>query len=215
MQMNEVASYQGIQENPTLKSPNSPFELPFYQTKDTLADVELYTRFLKNAIRRFRQSKFYTNYKGFLLSLGLDRSQVHGNITADMSDIEMHHNILTIFDIAFIICEHILQTRGFICTNELVYLMEIEHKEHHVQVIMLDKTTHQMYHSTKSMFFPPEMCFGDWISFINRYPYGLTPEICDKIIRYLDRSKDFSEDKNIYFRLRSQIADWSYKMGGL
>lgn len=214
--MNEITTLSDTPfDNPTLRAPGSPFDLPFYQTKETLGDIDTYSRFLKNAIRRFRGSVFYTNYKGFLISLGLDRSQLHGNITVDMSDIEMHHNILTIFDIAFIICEHALQTRGFICTNELVYLMEQEHKEHHIQVVMLDKTTHQLFHSTKGAFIHPDLCFGDWVTFINRYPFGLTRDICNKIIRYLEKTAQ-SKDSNFnnLMKLRDQIIDWSNKMEG-
>ena len=89
--------------NPILVSPNSYTVLPFYQTRETLFDTESYNAFLVNAIRRFRNSKTYKHYKGFLINLGLDRCQFHGNITNEMATIEMHHNIINIHDIIFII----------------------------------------------------------------------------------------------------------------
>ena len=53
------------QGNPTLRSPNSPYEISFYQTRDTLNNPELYEDFIKNCISRFRSSKTYKNYKCF------------------------------------------------------------------------------------------------------------------------------------------------------
>ena len=49
--------------NPSLKSPNSTFEQPFYQTRDSFTDIDYYKRFLENCISRFRHSKTYKNYK--------------------------------------------------------------------------------------------------------------------------------------------------------
>ena len=69
--MYEVSVYNESNKfyNPTLRSPNTPFEQPFYQTRDTLTDVDTYSQFLKNAIRRFRSSRTYKNYKAFIMSL--------------------------------------------------------------------------------------------------------------------------------------------------
>ena len=36
--------------NPMLNSPNAPYGLPFYMTRDTMIDVETYKSFLDNAI---------------------------------------------------------------------------------------------------------------------------------------------------------------------
>lgn len=213
---NSVISYEDIKfENPTLRSPYTPFEQPFYITRDTLVDIDEYSAFLKNAIRRFRSSRTYKNYKAYLINLGMDRSQVHGNITADMADIEMHHNMLNIFDIAFIIAEHVLNTRGYICTFDLVMLLKLEHKQNHICLVMLDKTAHQMHHlNNKEFFIHPKMCFGDWLAFLNRYPYGITRDIANKIIYYLDMAdKNNGTNTKDYLNLREQIADWSDKIG--
>ena len=50
--------------NPTITSPNAEFGLSFYQTRFTLMDVDIYKRFLDNAISRFRRSVTYKKYKG-------------------------------------------------------------------------------------------------------------------------------------------------------
>ena len=144
--------------NPTLSSPYSPFTLPFYQTRETLIDIDVYQKFLSNAIRQFRKTKVYTHYKGFLLDCGLDRDQMHSNITSEMASIEMHHNMITIFDIAVIITEHILNTTGYITTFDLIYLLRQEHINHRVQLVMLCLTSHQLLHNTEEVYVHPDMC---------------------------------------------------------
>lgn len=205
-----VQSYEDTLSHPILKSPNTPFELPFYQTKETLMDIDVYSRFLKNAINRFRSSKFYKEYKGFLISLGMDRSQLHGNISSDMAEIEMHHNMLTIFDIAFIITEHVLNTRGYISSYELVMLLKREHRLNHIMLVMLDVTSHQVQQSDKNFFIHPSMCFGDWITFLNTYKYGITRDIANKIISYLEKADQYKDTYDVgYLKLRQQLYNWS------
>ena len=49
--------------NPTLRSPSSVYEISLMQTKETLADIDSYARFINNAISQFRHSRFYKAYK--------------------------------------------------------------------------------------------------------------------------------------------------------
>ena len=111
-------------DNPLIVSPKCAYALPFSQTRESLLDIETYKNFLDNAIARFRHSRTYTNYKSFLMELGMDKCQVHGNITSEMASVEMHHNMLTIFDIAIILTEHQLNTVGKITTFDLVELLK-------------------------------------------------------------------------------------------
>ena len=50
------------------------------------------------------------------MTLGLDHCQFMSNIDAEMANVEMHHNVLTIYDIAIIITEHVINTVGYIST---------------------------------------------------------------------------------------------------
>ena len=205
---------QGGFINPTLTSPNTPFELPFYQTRESLLDVQVYERFLNNAISRFRHSRTYKNHKGYLINLGLDRCQFHGNITNEMATIEMHHNMLTIFDIAVIITEHMLNTYGYITTFDLVNLLKKEHKNNRIQLVMLSLTSHQLYHNSQDFFIHPDMCFGNWQSFLEEYHDGITQDIAYKILYYLNRSIDEGESNdNGLLDLREKIYDWSVENG--
>lgn len=197
--------------NPTLLSEMAGYDVPFAQTKETLADTESYKAFLDNAISRFRRSRTYKNYKSFLMELGLDHCQVHGNISSEMATIEMHHNVLTIFDIAFIITEHVLNTVGYITTFDLVELLAKEHTEHRVQLVMLTLTPHQLFHNEPQFFIPSNMCIGNWMEFLKRYYKGITQDIAYKIIYYIKREMELGGelyDKDL-LELRESILSWS------
>lgn len=106
--------------NPTLRSPSSVYEVSLMQTKETLADIDSYGRFINNAISQFRHSRFYKAYKASLMELGLDHCAFMHNINSDMAELEMNHVILTIFDIALMICEHYINTYGQVSTFHIV-----------------------------------------------------------------------------------------------
>ena len=197
--------------NPILVSPNTYTVLPFYQTRETLFDTESYNAFLVNAIKRFRNSKTYKHYKGFLINLGLDRCQFHGNITNEMATIEMHHNIINIHDIAYIITEHILNTVGKITTFDLVELLKQEHKNNNIPLVMLSLTPHQLYHNTDQFFIHPSMCFGNWTELLKKYNKGIGIDIANKLIYYLENviNSDGSDDYGL-LDLEDNIRSWAY-----
>lgn len=199
--------------NPSLKSPYSTYSIGFYQTRDSLLDIDLYRSFLKNCESRFRHSETYKNYKDFLIGLGMDRCQVHGFIHTDMEgvDIEMHHSILTLFDLCLIITEHILNTVGFVSTFDVVQALKEAHKNNEVALVMLSKTPHQLYHANTGQFFiHPKMCFGNWPAFLEKYNKGLTQDVAFKLLYYLKKSleKEGTDDAGL-LNLRDKIKEWS------
>lgn len=199
-----------IHVNPTLVSPNCPFDLPFYETKETLLEAEDYKAFLENAIMRFRKSRTYKHYKGYLIGLGMDRCQFLGNINTDMATIEMHHNMLTIFDIALILTEYTLKTKGMISTFDLVKLLKQEHINNRIQLIMLSLTPHQLYHNNDEFFIHPDMCFGKWWEFLEIYHIGITKEIAFKIKFYITKAlEEGTSNDHDLLMLRDKIEDWS------
>lgn len=212
---NPVPGIEIYQENmnPSICSPNSSYSISFYQTRETLMDIESYRRFLKNAESRFRRSATYTNYKAKLIELGLNRCQVHGFISTDMENvtIEMHHAILTLFDICLMITEHILNTVGFVTTFDVVETLKNEHKENNIALVMLSKTPHQVYHSDPGQFFiHPNMCFGNWPLLIEKYKDGLTQDLAFKILYYLKKATENSGtvDSGL-LDLRDKVKEWS------
>lgn len=199
--------------NPTIYSPNSTYCISMNQTADTLINVDDYRRFILSAIKHFRHSRTYTNYKSFLMELGLDRCQVHSNIVADeMATVEMHHHIITIFDIAIIITEHVVKNKGMINSMKLIYLLKQVHREHKIPIVMLSKTPHQIHHSTdnRDFFIHPNQCIGDWFSFLSEYRDGITLDIAYKILYYIRRSMELnkSNDDDL-LKIRDHILDWS------
>jgi hypothetical protein len=203
--------------NPTWHSPNSPFEISFAQTRESLMDIEVFKAFLDNAIARFRHSRTYKHYKAHLMEMGLNRCQFQGNIKSDidqeMATIEMHHNILTIFDVALIITEHMLNVQGAITTFDLVELLKMEHINHRVCTVMLSKTAHQLVHSDPNFVVPPSMCFGNWPEFLRLYHTGITRDICFKLLYYIkkvvDKKEESLENTTKLLQLRNDIVNWA------
>ena len=196
--------------NPTIYSPNSPIHLPFYQDKETLSDIDSYKRFLDNAISRFRHTRTYKNYKSYLMNLGVDHCQFYGNINSDMADIEMNHCIITIFDIALIITEHIINTVGRISTFDLIVLLKEAHKNNLVPIIMMCTTVHQLYHDDPNFYVAPNQIFGKWWALLDKYKYGITQEIAVKLLYYIRKAMDEPDsDDNDLLKLRDNILDWS------
>ena len=78
------------ENNPTIHSPYSEVDVYFYQTAETLQDIDTFRNFLKNAESRFRASKEYKAYKSYLMNMGINRCQEFGNITDEDATIELH-----------------------------------------------------------------------------------------------------------------------------
>lgn len=201
--------------NPSIKSPNCSEDLQFYATESSFVDIEFYKRFLDNAISQFRTSRTYKNYKGYLMSLGMNRCQILGNIDENMADIEMHHNFLTIFDIALMITEHTIKTKGYITTFDLIKLLKQEHKENRIPLVMLSKTVHQLYHQNQDFIIPAQYCFGYWQELLIKYNKGITKDIAYKCLNFIQKSIEIEQigsntllASNI-LQLRDNIIDWS------
>lgn len=199
--MNEVVVHQEYnnypsiisfdQKNPTVRSPYATTDLPFYQTRETLMDVDVFRNFLKNAESRFRASAEYKAYKAYLIEyLGINRCQVFGNITTEDAEIELHHNVLGLFDICLLIASHVVSTVGIISTFDLIELLIQEHWNNRVGVTFLSKTAHQMFTNNIDSYIPPEMTFGKWWELLYRYKYGITYDIANKVVNYLQKAKN-------------------------
>lgn len=196
--------------NPTLCSPHNSFDISFYQTKESLMDPEKYKSFLKNAERRFRASKEYKAYKSYLMSMGFDHCQIMGNIeVGDNVDIELHHNILNLFDICIMISEHVLNTVGYISTFDLIQLLIQEHFENRVGVTFLSCTAHELFTNGDESYIPPEMTFGKWWELLEKYRFGITYEIAQKLIKYISKYQN-QLPNSINIIQQEQILNFAY-----
>lgn len=196
--------------NPKLCSPYSGYDITFKQTKESLADPDRYKMFLKNIERRFRASKEYKMYKSYLMDLGLDHCQVMGNIeSGDNVDIELHHNILNLFDICILISEHLLNTVGEITTFDIIQLLIYEHFSNNVGVVFLSTTVHEMYTNDPNAYIPPSMTFGKWWVLLEKYKYGITYDIANKLIRYINKYRN-EIPMSIKIIQNEQILNYAY-----
>lgn len=201
-------------ENPTLSSPYTPFILQFYQTEDSLNNIEDYRNFLKNIESAFRVSREYKAIKSRLMESGMTNCQIHGNLNDEMVTIEMHHNMLTLFDLAMIITEHMVRTTGKVSSFDVERLLVQAHNDNEVLLVMLSKTPHQMYHNNSEFFLPFEMCIGEPWKFLERYKYGITQDIAYKILRYLrqEEKNDGKINDQGLLNIRDTILNWSHMM---
>lgn len=201
-----------IYNNPGLYSPSSPYAVMFYETKESMMDADVYRSFLKNVEKRVRSSTAYSNYKGYLMGLGMDHCQVHGFINSTMADLEMHHCILTLFDIALMITEYYLNTTGYVSTFDVVQTIKDEHKMNNIALVMLTKTPHQLYHNDSTFFIHPDMCIGNWPALLEKYKAGLTQDLAFKILYYIRKAIQVgcTDDAGL-LKVRDTILDWSNK----
>lgn len=182
----EIVSFDA--NNPSIRCSNTALDLPFYQTKETLSDPDTYRNFIKNVESRFRRSREYTAYKAYLMGLGFDHCQIMGNIESEQGvDIELHHNILTLFDICILICEHVLNTYGKISSFDLIQLLITEHFANRVGCCFLSTTAHQMFTDDPEAYIPPDMTFGKWWELLAKYRYGITFDIANKVNKYISK----------------------------
>ena len=197
-------------KNPVLRSPNAYTDLYFYQTKETLADVDTYRYFIKNVESRFRACKEYKLYKHYLIEyLGIDRCQVFGNVSVEDADVELHHNVINLFDMCILISSHIINTIGEISSFDLIQLLIQEHWNNRVGVTFLSKTAHQKFTNDPDAYIPPEMTFGRWWELLSIYRYGITYDLASKVIKYINKyQNEFPSSINIL--QNEEILSYSY-----
>lgn len=194
---------------PAIYFPRCEYPLTFYQTRDTLEDMDRYKAFIDNCTHRFRKSRTYKSYKSYLMSMGLDRCQVIGNIQDGMANIEMHHNFLTIYDITILISQHILNTVGRCTTFDIVALLMQEHRNNNIPIVMLSETVHQLYHDNPDFYIPISMTFGKWWDLLIKYRYGITLDIAYKVVKYIQNCQRNNELNSVeFFKLSDDIKNW-------
>lgn len=177
--------------NPTIRSPYSPVDLFFYQTRETLVNPDDFRSFIKSAEAMFRASREYKAYKSFLIeNIGINKCEILGNITVDDADIELHHSIIGLFDICIMIAIHTINTVGKITTYDLVQLVIQEHYANRIPIVFLSKTVHQLITADPYYYIAPEQTFGQWWELLNRYKYGITYDIAYKVINYLKKYQE-------------------------
>jgi hypothetical protein len=172
-------------------------------------DIDNFRNFIKNSESRFRASAEYKAVKSYLIEYnGIDRCQIFGNVTVDDADIELHHNIIGLFDICIMISSHIVNTVGMITTFDLIqHLIEV-HKENIVPIVFLCKTAHQKFTNDPDGYLGPEMTYGRWWELLDRYKFGITYDIAQKIVNYIQRAQS-NCPPSVQLPVQEQILSWA------
>ena len=208
---------QGIQvnkpnNNPTIGSDESYYEIPFYKDYDYMFSIENEVAYIKAVERLVRSSKYYSRYIAHMKNdLGMNFCQVKGNISEDedagVTDlIEMHHGpIFTLFGVTSIILNYMLTKEMKITTFSVANRVIEEHFKHRVQTVMLCKTVHQLVHDNK-VFLNYKQGFGDLYSFLETYYEGLDETQINNIINYIEKCKKY--DSNDFGNLEVIVTRW-------
>ena len=90
------------------------------------------------------------------------------------------------------------------------------HKENEIPIVMLSKTAHQMYHNGDGVILPARMCYGYWFDLLKRYNKGITLNLAQKIMLFIQRSIDFEQENqfdnncsNTMLVVRDNVERWS------
>lgn len=206
----------GNRQNPFIKSPNAPYGIYFYATKETLgSDSNMFSSFINSCKANFRHSSTYTNYKSYLYEIGLDRCQMMPNIKAEdgSAKIEMHHNGIDLKDIIIIITNNFLNTCGCCTTFDVITELKRVHKANQVPLVMLSKTAHQLADNDDTFVVPAQMCFGLWQLFLKEHSRGITAGIAKKIYFFIKKSIELEDDRSSSLNqqllgLREEMKGW-------
>ena len=155
-------------------------------------------KYIQTVERTVRQSFEYTSMIAYLReNLNMNSCSFFENVSnSEYSKvrIEIHHDPLSLFDIASIVT----RKRLFFNENmdEELTAMEImlQHYETHIGLIPLSETVHQLVHN-RYLFIPTDKLFGHYKTFVNMYSDFITPEQKEAIDNIEEATKIYSEDQ--------------------
>ena len=206
--------YKKAKHNPTLDSPSSMYELPFYKDADYLSNLDNFVGFIKAVERMVRSSKFYSRYIKYIREdIGISFCQVLSNIKVDdekaTTKLEMHHGpILTLFDYASIITDWMLINGKKITTFSVADTLLQEHFNNNIQVVMLSETVHELVHDGK-VFLNIKHAFGNLNAFIEKYRSGISDDYITKINKYLDTCSKYESFDKHTLDLYNTVKSWN------
>ena len=166
-----------------------------YMDWDLNDDREM-RKYIQTVERTVRQSFEYTSMIAYLReNLNMNSCSFFENVSnSEYSKvrIEIHHDPLSLFDIASIVT----RKRLFFNENmdEEMTAMEImlQHYETHIGLIPLSETVHQLVHN-RYLFIPTDKLFGHYKTFVNMYSDFITPEQKEAIDNIEEATKIYSE----------------------
>ena len=197
--------------NIIIGDPGQLSAIGFRQTPESLLDPDEYSSFVYNIETQFRKSRFYKDYKSFIMQQGICFDQQMGAITSDMTNIEMHHALPTLKHAVISIIESYLKTAGQVNTFMVLHDIEEAHRENMMGVIMLTTTNHQLIETDPSAFISIRQLYGNPFAFLDKYGKFFTMDMAYKWLlqfKLEEQHGGITNWPNIA-RARQQLLDWS------
>lgn len=205
-----IDNYKDDEGNLIVKEKDGYFELPFYIKSSIFYNDAEYNKFIKAVEKMVRQSDYYKDYISILKhDYCLNHCMILSNIDSEGDvEVEMHHGpLMTLYDVVSLITNHYLVQKKNVSTFKIADIVLKEHFAHHIQVIMLSKTVHELVHKGKILI-DPKQCIGDFNKLIETYGDGLTKEMSDGINQYLSLVEKYGTSENGLLNTAS-IKSWS------
>ena len=170
----------------------------YYKDREWFEDPVAYSKFIKACETMVRTSKEYSAFLSWIKNvLGINFCQISSKITADDATIEMHHNILTLYDICAVLVNHYIRLGKKVTTMRIANRCIDEHFALRVQVIMACVTYHEGVHN-RDIFVNFNQGIGNLAGFIEEYAADFDDDLKYKIWTYLNASKaNESYDKGL------------------
>ena len=184
------------------------FELPFRKSKEDLADLTEFVKFVKAAESLCKKHPDYEVIISTVKEIQ-PHCQILGNLTTDDVDIEVHHNCLTHFDICAIITNALLKRGETVTTFEVARRDLLEHKLEHVQLVCLSCSAHESV-NTGEVFINLNQGIGNLRAFIEKYRDGIDDNYKEKLNKYIRMSKEFKSTDSEIFELSEDLEKWDY-----
>ena len=180
--------------------------LPFFQDSKTLKNIDDRRKFIDGVELLVRKNIVYTQFKAYLMNeKGLNYCQIHPNIKSDdptnkltKNIIEMHHGpLLTLSNITEIILNALIK-RGYkgITTFTVAKLVLNEHRLHNVQVVMLCKNCHDIFHAGGWIYINPKQAWGNLDNFIKRWYDGFDENLIKALNKNLKIAREYESNDN-------------------
>lgn len=151
-------------------------------------------KLLKKLVTTVRNSLEYKEYIQFLKDeLDMNYCSFFNNINWDYAEIDMHHVMLTLYDIIYIVSMKKLNEESNITIYDIMEEVMKLHYECKVLLIPISKTIHELVHSG-DIFIPIQYAFGNFNEFYNEYKKYFTTEQKELIKEYISLSNDIIKD---------------------
>lgn len=206
-------STEFIDDNCLISTEDNTSIIPFYTEEKYILDNVNFTKFVKNVEMQIRTSLEYKSYIRYLKEeLHLNRCMVYGHITDEVAPIEMHHHILTLYDIVEIIIGWCFKNKMIFSSSKIFSIVMEEHRLNNILVIMLSQMVHVAVHNKNKddgvRFLDYRMGHGNICEFLNKYYTGLSFTHLSKIRKYMeDFNKNSKEPAENFFE--EIITKWN------